>query len=143
MKLRDILQVKGSHVYTVRPEQTVQEAVALLVQHRIGALLAQDAHGRTVGIISERDVLRECVDRSDQLAQIKVRDAMTKDLTVGLPEHDIDYTMSVMTEKRIRHLPVMDRGRLLGMISIGDVVKASLEETAYENRYLKEYIQAR
>jgi CBS domain-containing protein len=143
MKLRDILKLKGSQVYTVAPDQTVQDAVAVLMQHRVGALLVQDAQGHTVGIVTERDVLRECLHRSDQLRQVKVRDAMTKDLIIGLPDDDIDYTMGIMTKNRLRHLPVMDNDRLVGMISIGDVVKACLDETEYENRYLKEYIQAR
>ncbi len=140
MKIRDILQIKGSHVYTVRPDQTVHEAVGILTQHRVGALLAQDAHGNTVGIITERDVLRECLHRADQLKQMLVRDAMTKDLIIGLPGDEIGYTMGIMTNNRIRHLPVMDGGKLAGLISIGDVVKACLDETEYENRYLKEYM---
>jgi CBS domain-containing protein len=143
MKLREILEVKGSQVFAIRPDQTVQDAVAALMQHRVGALLVQDGDGNTAGIITERDVLRECLHRADQLRHIKVREAMTKDVIVGRPDDDIHYTMGVMTRHRIRHLPVVDRGRLAGMISIGDVVKACLDETVYENRYLKEYIQAR
>ena len=143
MRLRDILRVKGTQVYTVRPDQTVQDAVAILMEHRVGGLLVQDAQGNAIGIITERDVLRECLHRSDRLAQIPVREAMTKDLIIGLPDDEIGYTMGVMTKNRIRHLPVMDAGRVTGMISIGDVVKATLDETEYENRYLKEYIQGR
>ncbi len=143
MKLRDILRVKGHHVYTVRPDQTVQEAVRILMQHRVGALLVEDDQGSAVGIISERDVLRECVDRAAELWRIPVREAMTRDLIIGVPDDEIGYTMGIMTQNRIRHLPVMDSGRVVGMVSIGDVVKATLDETEYENRYLKEYIQSR
>jgi CBS domain-containing protein len=140
MKIRDILRVKGSHVYTVHPDQTVHEAVGILTQHGVGALLVQDARGTSVGIITERDVLRECLHRADQLKQIPVRDTMTKDLIIGLPEDELAYTMGIMTKNRIRHLPVMDGGTLAGLVSIGDVVKACLDETEYENRYLKEYM---
>ena len=143
MKLRDILRVKGHHVYTVRPDQTVQDAVQILMQHRVGALLVEDAERRAVGIITERDVLRECVDRAAQLGHVPVREAMTRDLIIGVPDDEIGYTMGIMTQNRIRHLPVMDGGHVAGMISIGDVVKATLDETEYENRYLKEYIQSR
>jgi CBS domain-containing protein len=143
MKLRDILQAKGSQVYSVGPDHTVQDAVAILMQHRVGGLLVLDAQNHVVGIITERDVLRECHRRADRLPQILVREAMSRDVIIGLPEDDIGYTMGIMTHNRIRHLPVMDGGRVAGMISIGDVVKASLDEVEYENRYLKEYIQAR
>jgi CBS domain-containing protein len=143
MKLRDILEVKGSQVYSVGPDQTVRDAVAILMQHRVGALLVEDAQGNPVGIISERDVLRECLHRADQLGRIHVRDAMTKDLIIGLPDDDIGYTMGIMTKNRTRHLPIMDGGKVVGMISIGDVVKATLDETEYENRYLREYINGR
>ena len=143
MKLRDILRVKGHHVYTVRPDQTVQDAVQILMQHRVGALLVEDAERRAVGIITERDVLRECVDRAAELGHVPVREAMTRDLIIGVPDDEIGYTMGIMTQNRIRHLPVMDGGHVAGMISIGDVVKATLDETEYENRYLKEYIQSR
>jgi len=143
MKLRDILRVKGHHVYTVRPDQTVQDAVQILMQHRVGALLVEDAERRAVGIITERDVLRECVDRAAELSHVPVREAMTRDLIIGVPDDEIGYTMGIMTQNRIRHLPVMDGDHVAGMISIGDVVKATLDETEYENRYLKEYIQSR
>lgn len=143
MTLRDILKVKGSHVYTIGPDHSVQDAVMVLMQYRVGALLVQDAQGKPIGIISERDVLRECLDRSAELPSIRVREAMTTDLIIGLPDDEIRYTMGIMTQNRIRHLPVMDGGRVAGMISIGDVVKATLDETEYENHYLREYIQAR
>jgi CBS domain-containing protein len=143
MKLRDVLRDKGSHVYTIGPDHTVQDAVRVLMQHRIGALLVVDGEGAVVGIITERDVLRECQDRSEQLAALPVRAAMTRDVIVGLPDDDIRYTMGVMTQRRVRHLPVIDGGAIAGMISIGDMVKACLEETEYENRYLREYITCR
>jgi CBS domain-containing protein len=102
-----------------------------------------DDDGHPLGIISERDVLRECHRREGQLGQVAVREIMTRDLIIGVPDDDLDYTMGIMTTNRIRHLPIVDGGRIAGLISIGDVVKACLEETAYENRYLKEYITAR
>jgi CBS domain-containing protein len=143
MKIRDVLKAKGSQVYSIDPQRTVREALALLVGFRVGALLVVDADGHPVGIISERDVLRECHQDGAPLERILVRDAMTRDLLVGVPDDDLAYTMAIMTHNRVRHLPVVDGDRIAGLISIGDVVKACLEETEYENRYLKEYIQAR
>lgn len=143
MKVRDILLAKGREVYTVSPRDTVQDVVRVLMAHRIGALLVVDDQGLTHGIITERDVLRECLDGADRLGEIPVRAAMTADLVVGGLDDDIDGTMALMTQHRIRHLPIMDCGRLSGMISIGDLVKASLEEAAYENGFLREYIQGR
>ena len=143
MKIRDVLKVKGSQVYSIDSEQTVLDAVAILMQHRIGALLVRDAGGAVSGIISERDVLRECLHRSADLGRIPVRDVMTRDLVVCEPDDDVDYAMSMVTKNRVRHLPIMDGDRVAGIISIGDLVKAGLDEAEYENRYLKEYIQGR
>ena len=123
-------------------DDTLVEAARKMWKQQTGSLLVVDGED-LVGIITERDVLRECLYRSDRLAQIPVREAMTKDLIIGLPHDELGYTMGVMTKNRVRHLPVMDGGKVVGMISIGDVVKATLDETEYENRYLKEYIQGR
>lgn len=143
MKVREILAIKGEHVHTIEPERTMFDAVALLVEHGIGALLVRDTAGTVAGIISERDVLRVCRDRSGALGTIRVADVMTRDLIVCVPDDDVDYAMGIVTKNRVRHLPVMDGGRVAGMISIGDLVKARLDAAEYENRYLREYIEAR
>ena len=143
MKVRDILKVKGSQVYSIRPDQTLLDAVAVLMQHGIGALLVRDAASAVRGIISERDVLRACLHRSADLGRIRVDEAMTQDLVVCVLDDELDYAMGIVTQNRVRHLPIMDGDRVAGIVSIGDLVKAGLEEAAYENRYLKEYIQGR
>ena len=143
MKVRDILKVKGSQVYSIGPDQTVLDAVAILMQHRIGALLVRDGTGAVSGIISERDVLRECLHRSADLGRIPVHEVMTRDLVVCEPDDAVDYAMGIVTKNRVRHLPIMDGDGVAGVISIGDLVKAGLEEAEYENRYLKEYIHSR
>lgn len=143
MKVRDILFAKGDHVFTVHPHESVQDAVRVLMTHRIGALLVVDAHGAVVGIITERDVLRECLHGADRLDGIAVRDAMTSNLVVGLPDDGLDDAMSAMTRHRVRHLPILNDGQVAGMISIGDVVRAVLDETAYENNFLHDYINGR
>jgi CBS domain-containing protein len=143
MKVREILAIKGEHVHTIDSERTVLDAVALLVEHGIGALLVRDAAGAVAGIISERDVLRVSRDRSGDLGSIRISNVMTRDLIVCVPDDDVDYAMGIVTKNRVRHLPVMDGGRVAGMISIGDLVKARLDAAEYENRYLREYIEAR
>lgn len=142
MKVRDVLLAKGEQVFSISPYQTIKDVVRVLMAHRIGALLVVD-EGRTVGIITERDVLRECLDGAERLESILVRDAMTRDLVVGAPDDDVDEVMAQMTEHRVRHLPIIDSGQVAGLISLGDAVKITLDETADENGFLREYIHGR
>ncbi|UCC72490.1 MAG: CBS domain-containing protein [Gemmatimonadota bacterium] len=108
------------------------------MDHRIGALVVTRNHGSVVGIITERDILRESAERSDWLRETCVRDVMTTDVIIGLPDDDLDYVMGIMTKNRIRHLPVLEGDQLAGIISIGDVVNIQLETTGFENRMLKD-----
>lgn len=143
MKVRDILQVKGSHVHSIQDDRTVLDAIRLLLEHRVGALLVRDGRNGIAGIISERDVLRVCAHRGAELGRIPVGEVMTRDLVVCVPPDEVDYAMGIVTKNRVRHLPVMDGDQVVGLISIGDLVKASLDAAEYENRYLREYIQGR
>jgi CBS domain-containing protein len=150
MRIKDILDKKGSAVRTIGPEQTVVEAISQLCAHRIGALVVVGAAGKIEGIITERDVLHECGELIGRFAEAaragapvspkRVKDVMTKSVIIGVPEDSLDYVMGVMTKNRVRHLPVVADGKLIGIISIGDVVNANLRETSYENRLLKDYI---
>jgi len=144
MKLRDILGVKGSTVYSIPPEATLQDVVRSLVEHRIGALVVcrADAVGKgpPAGIITERDLLPACATGRLPLAEVTVAEAMTTALVTGSPGDDVETAMGVMTTRRIRHLPVLADGRLAGMVSIGDLVKAQLDQLAMENRFMKDYI---
>lgn len=127
MTIASVLATKGPKVVTVRPEQTVRQALALLSRHNIGALVAVDGAGRPVGILSERDIVREAA-RNERLFDEPVHALMTRDLILGTPADDLASVASTMTERRIRHLPVVDGGRLVGMVSIGDVVKAQRDQ---------------
>jgi CBS domain-containing protein len=150
MRIKDILDKKGSAVRTIGPDETVAEAVSQLCEHRIGALVVVGDGGKIAGIISERDLLRESGEVFKRLADParaagpvtpkRVKDIMSKSLIIGLPDDTVDYVMGVMTHNRVRHLPVVAEGKLIGIVSIGDVVNASLGETTYENRLLKDYI---
>jgi CBS domain-containing protein len=107
---------------TVRPEQSIREALALLDHHNIGALIAVEGES-PVGILSERDIVREAA-RNEKFFMRVVADLMTRDVITGQPHDDLLSVAHTMTERRIRHLPVIDKGRLIGMVSIGDIVKA-------------------
>ncbi|MFQ5705875.1 MAG: CBS domain-containing protein [bacterium] len=140
MRISDILKSKGSQVYTINMEQSIQETIQSLVMHNIGALLVLDDQEKLVGIISERDILRKNANQTVILKDTKVKDVMTSNLIIGVPNDDIEYIMGIMTKNRIRHLPVLDEEKVVGIVSLGDVVKAQLTEKEYDNRYLKQYM---
>jgi CBS domain-containing protein len=127
MQISTILATKGRTVVTVTPDQTVREAVALLVEKHIGAVVVIDETGRPVGIVSERDIIRELA-QNDQVLSQPVSRVMTRDVIIARPGDDSKAVSKTMTVRRFRHLPVMDRHELVGIISIGDVVKAQLDE---------------
>ncbi|HZN52111.1 MAG TPA: CBS domain-containing protein [Methylomirabilota bacterium] len=122
MNIANILARKGSMAVTVRPEQSIREALGLLERHNIGALIAVQGES-PVGILSERDIVREAA-RNEKFFTRTVADLMTRDVITGQPHDDLLTVAHTMTERRIRHLPVVDKDRLIGMVSIGDVVKA-------------------
>jgi CBS domain-containing protein len=140
MRIAEVLREKGSRVVTIEPHATVWEAIQALNRHNIGGLVVVGQDDQVVGIITERDILREAGERADRIKETPVGDVMTKDIIIGVPEDPLDYVMVVMTKNRIRHLPVLEDEKLAGIISIGDVVNAHLDETEFENRLLKDYI---
>ncbi|HEV8306139.1 MAG TPA: CBS domain-containing protein [Methylomirabilota bacterium] len=127
MNIASILSTKGIKVFTVRPEQSIRQALALLAEHNVGALVVVDETNRPVGIVSERDIVREAA-RNEQLFSRIVGEIMTRDLVVGVPQDDLKSVGHTMTEKRIRHLPVVDQGKLVGIVSIGDIVKTQRDQ---------------
>lgn len=140
MKLNEILHAKGTDVYRIDPEASLADVVQKLVECGCGSLLVCDGD-RIVGIITERDILRACADKATTLEFVRVSIHMTTDVVTGNPEDDVSDIMGLMTKKRIRHLPILEDGKLAGIISIGDVVKAQYAHLSVENRCLKEYIQ--
>jgi CBS domain-containing protein len=123
MNITNILATKGDTAVTIRPEQSIREALALLARHNIGALIAVDEAGKPVGILSERDIVREAA-KNEACFGRRVSDLMTRDVIMGQPHDDLTTVAYTMTDRRIRHLPVVDKGKLIGIVSIGDVVKA-------------------
>ncbi|MEX0677323.1 MAG: CBS domain-containing protein [Pirellulales bacterium] len=144
MNLREILNAKGPVVHTIDVDASLEDVVQKLVKHNCGSLVVYDKSSspRMVGIITERDILRACAAHKAALADLKVTDAMTANLVVGAPGDSVEDTMGLMTNKRIRHLPVVEDDQLLGLVSIGDIVKTQHDRLTMENHYLKSYLHS-
>jgi CBS domain-containing protein len=140
MKIRDVLRTKGDQVVTVSSDGTVLSAMQILVEHNIGAVVVVD-QGEIKGILSERDVLRLGAREPAALSTTQIGEVMTKELVICVDEDEVEYALNVMTRNRIRHLPIVEEGRLVGIVSIGDLVNVSREQVEFENRYLRDYIQ--
>jgi len=142
MFVSDILAQKGGLVFTVSPGTTVAQAAQHLSTRRIGSVLVMDGTNTIAGIVSERDLVRAMARHGGDALDLEVRQVMTREVVTCHPDDPIERVMGLMTAGRFRHLPVEDRGELIGLISIGDVVKARLEETQHEAEALKAYIVA-
>ena len=127
MTIASILATKGDKVVTVRAEQTIREALGVLAQHNIGALVVVDGAMRPIGILSERDIVRAAAKNEGLFPQL-VSQLMTHDLVLGDPADDLGAVGQTMVQRRIRHLPVVVGGKLVGIVSIGDVVKAQRDQ---------------
>jgi CBS domain-containing protein len=141
MTVSDLLSAKGKQqIVAMESNKTVEEAIEKMNGHKVGAILVTES-GKTVGIFTERDVLRSYVNMKKPFASIVLKDAMTADLVVAEENDDIENVMSVMIEKSIRHLPVTDGGKkIIGMLSIRDIVKSQIKEFQSKIHYLKDYV---
>ncbi len=140
MSIASILKQKSPVVTSVAPQHTVAEAVGVLSSKRIGAVFVQDTAGRLLGILSERDIVHALAQHGAGALGMSAAQLMTTDLRTATPHTTVAEAMTMMTEGRFRHLPVLEAGRLVGMISIGDVVKARLSEQAHEVDSLMAYV---
>ena len=140
MDARTILNRKGHTVFTVSPSATIREAMALLIRHGVSSLIVLGQDEEVVGIITERDIFRLTFEHEGRVMEIPVKSVMSRDLIIALPYDSLDYLKSLITENRIRHLPVIDQGKLAGIVSIGDLVREESSAVAVENRYLKDFI---
>ncbi len=140
MHVSSILRQKGTDVASIGPDQTIAETAALLSDKRIGAALVLDPSGTVLGVISERDIVRGIAASGQNCLDLSVQSLMTEKVISCSPEDKLDDIMSMMTEHRIRHLPVMDGSKLAGIISIGDVVKNRVAEIEMESQAMREYI---
>lgn len=140
MKLKDVLAAKGHRVVTVSAKSSVADAIHTMHAEKVGAVMVPDAEGCPVGIFTERDVLRLYADGDRNFEALAVETRMTCSIVVGLLSMSVDEALGLMTERRFRHLPVVEDGQLLGLVSIGDLVKQKLNETAQEAQALRAYI---
>lgn len=143
MYVSDILESKGRAVVTVSPDQTLAETAKLLSEKRIGAALVSDGETRIAGMISERDIVREIARDGAAALDRKVAEVMTRKVVTCRPDHTVEEVMKVMTVNRFRHLPVVEEDRIVGIVTIGDVVKSRLEESEAETRVLRDYVFSR
>ncbi len=143
MLVANVLEGKGSLVVTVESSATVGEVVAELIRHRVGALVVSPDGQRIEGIVSERDIVWHLSNLHETLLDEPVSSIMSTAVRVCRPGDDVEAIMNLMTEHRVRHVPVVDDGRLRGIISIGDVVKSRIQELEKDRNELMEYISAR
>ena len=142
MLVSQILKTKGDMVFTVEPGATLQAAAALLGARGVGAMVVTGPGGRVEGILSERDVARAIGEAGAAALEREVSTAMTREVVFAEPGHSVDQLLALMTDRRIRHLPVCRDDRLVGIVSIGDLVKVKIAEAEAETADLKAYIAA-
>ena len=137
--VRDVLKAKGGVVFAAEPDDTVYNALTIMAEQNIGALVVREA-ARVVGIFSERDYARQVVLKGKASKDTPIRDVMTARVVFVRPEQNIEECMALMTDKHVRHLPVLDGDTLVGLVSIGDVVKAVISEKEFLIAQLEHYI---
>ena len=142
MKVLDLLKSKKNQdVFTISPEKTVYNALEMLLKNQISSLMVcYDGDGKMLGIITERDILRAVHKDPDVLKGKQVKDLMTTNVIVAIPDDEIDYVVEIMSKNRFRHLPIVNKDSILGIVSIGDIAKFQLHEIQAKNRYLEEYM---
>ena len=137
--IKELLERKGTDVWSIGPEETVFDAIRVMADKEVGALLVLD-RGLPVGIVSERDYTRKVILKGRASNETKIREIMTTKVVYAHPEQTINECMALMTQKHIRHLPIIDDGKVQGMISIGDLVKTTIAEQRFVIRQLENYI---
>ncbi len=142
MTVRDFLRSNPQQVVTTRPHIPILEAMALLIENQVGYLPVIDDKDEIVGMIGEREIFRASFDDPAGFTQAAVGDLMTADPIVGIPDDDLDYVASVMSSNRLRRLPIVENRRLVGLLSLWDLVRSQLKDAQAENRYLRKYIDS-
>lgn len=143
MNVEAILKAKGGNVYTIRPEHSVSEMATLVANKKIGAVVVCDAKGRILGVVSERDIVKAIADFGKSALDMPIRNIMTSPAVTCSPLESVKRVLEVMTERRIRHLPVVENDNLVGIVSIGDAVSNRLYERQVEVAVLRDIAVAR
>jgi CBS domain-containing protein len=140
MTVAAILDHKGHEIVSSRPDDALEAIARLLSEHRIGAVLVRDAAGSVLGILSERDIVRAIAAHGASALSMTASAVMTREIVYGCPTDTVDKVLSTMTERRIRHLPVVHEGKLIGFVSIGDVVKRRIADVEEEADQLRQFV---
>lgn len=139
-RVKDILDVKGREIWSIGPDASVYDAMKHMADKGVGSLMVMES-GKLIGLISERDYARKVILKGRSSRTTQVREIMTADVLYAQPEQNIEECMALMTEKRVRHLPVIEQDRLVGVISIGDLVKSIITEQKFVIEQLERYIK--
>lgn len=140
MIARDILKAKSGEVITASQDTNIVEAMGILITNKISCMPVIDTNKRLVGIVSDKDIFSAIYNELQSFESTIMSKIMTTDVIIGLPDDDLEYIAGLMTNNRIRHIPVMEGEELIGLISIGDLVKSQIDNMEIENRYLRQYI---
>jgi len=140
MLVKDLLKKKEREVITIEPSVKILEAMGKLIDDKISCLLVMDSADKLTGIVSDKDIFHTVYKDRENFHEYTVSDIMTIDLIIGLLDDDINYIAGIMTQNRVRHVPILEKDKLVGLISIGDIIKAQMKYMQIENRYLKLYI---
>ena len=141
MKIKSILEKKGNDVYSISADDTLKDMVKEMLGRSIGSLLVLNDDGSLAGIITERDFLHNVSKNADSWESVRIGDVMIKKVLTSSSDDTVDEVMSRMTKNRVRHMPVVDSNKVVGVLSIGDIIVASLDETTFQNEIMKRYIK--
>ena len=143
MKATDILADKGTRVVTIHKDNLLVDVMSHFLVNRIGSLVVVDKYDKILGIVAPLDVLKAVHKNPESISTVMVNEVMTEDVIAADPEENVDNLMAIMTENRIRHIPIIQDGKMVGLVSIGDVVKAQLTVQDVEINYMKDYIEGK
>ncbi len=140
MQVRELLKDKPATIICTTPSASIIDAMGLMIENKIRSLPVNDVSGKLTGIVSDSDIFRAVYQNLKDFRKLSVGDVMTSDVIVGLVDDDVEYIIAIMTENRIRHIPVLDGRELVGIVSQGDIVKSQMTDITVENRHLRVYI---
>lgn len=141
MLVKTLLEAKKREIITVSPSTLIDDAMDLLISNKIGCLPVIEENGRLLGILSDKDIFKKLYETKGDYHSLKVEDVMTTALVVGLPDDDISYIAGVMDKNWIRHVPIVEGEKLIGLVSQRDILKTQAQKTEIENRYLSMYME--
>ena len=140
MLVKNLLESKPKEIVSAAPDTSIEDAMNVLIQNNIGCLPILDDSGELVGIVSDKDIFRKVHETRGQYHSLSVADVMSTNLIVGLPDDDISYIAGIMRKNWIRHVPIVEEGEVVGLVSLRDILKTTSKTTEVENRYLKMYM---